>query len=1001
MFEWMNRHKKNIMKYTLYLVIPSFVLLYGYGKCAEPPVYQWVAKVNGEQITDMAWRDMQSRIEENMRQRFGENQEISRDEIRRQALSSAITAKLFDQKLQQWGIHTTDNEVAEAIRQQPYFQDENKQFSKAIYDTLLIQNRIHPLQYEESQREQITKNKISTVVQESIFRSVTDLKRTEERRKEKVKIEMLAFEPSKYVDDVTPTEDGLQNFFEEKKEDYRVPEKRRIAYAKFVSTDYVGDVSVDEFSVQRYFERNRQNFEIPDKRRVQYIAYTDKDFMQQAEATEEEIAEEFETNASRYTMQEKVKVRYAIQPLAALAEQQDVTPEAIADYYDMNKSRYEHGEQAKARHILLRVTPGISIEEEETVKQKILDIRKEIEQGLAFSEAAKTHSQDPSSAEQGGDLGYFNRGDMVPEFDKAAFELPLGQMSEPIKTQFGYHLILVDDRKQAGTDLLEAVQDEIRETLQKQIAVDEFRKYADSIDSLQSIQDRYEIQTTDWFARADEIPGISRRERFYFSSAAFASTPGIKVSMAGNSMSENLYLIEPIERQESRPMTLEESREKVTEAVKLAKAKNLARIAAEADAARIQSASLDLETVAKERELTVQVSALFGRDEQFIAGFGPRPTAIINTAFTLEQGEISEALETSSGSYIIRMFAQEPAHLPELVEVRAQVEAAYRQEQAQNLAKSEAITFGNRLFDNQMSLLQGASGLEIESGSTEFFSESDMIPGLGYKREINQHAFRLEKPGDISDEFEVTTTNRSPNMQQQQQQLDGYYVIELLEIKEAYMPDLEEAREDVEQDYKLHLAEAIAKQEGEKTLEAIQAMIASSEPFSATQTVDFSKFEDKEGEEDAPLGGKGAVYRAPFELSGTGSAPGVGAAIPIIKTAFALQPGQISDLIPNYRMKFDEEKNRTPDAMTGVYIVQVLEKMPPTEEDTSASFALQMEKYMEQRMQSMAFSAWIDQVSAESKIVYNDEFLNPKDDLEAEVGLEKAPEQEENSAASE
>ncbi len=997
MFEWMNRHKKNIMKYTLYLVIPSFVLLYGYGKCAEPPVYQWVAKVNGEQVTDVMWRNMQTRIEENMRQRYGSDRQIPREEIQQQALSSAITATLFEQKLEKWGIATTDQEVAQSIRQQPYFQDENKQFNIDVYRNVLMQNRIHPLQYEESQRDQLTKNKISTLVQESIFRTSTDKERMGGESKEKVNIEYLAFEPSKYVEDVTPTEEGLQDYFENNIEEFRVPEQRRIAYAKFEPANFMQNVTVDEYSLERFFQRNQQQFEIPEKRRVRYLAYTAEPFTNQVSVTDEEIQAQYENNTSQFTLPEKVKVRYAVQPLAALAKQQSVTEEAIAEYYENNQNRWEHGEQAKASHILLRVTPGISAEEEEEIKNRLLEIRKEIEEGLAFSEAAKKYSQDVGSAENGGDLGYFNRGDMVPEFDQAAFELPLGQMSEPIKTQFGYHLLLVEDRKEAGTDTLEDVRDDIRETLQKQQAVSEFRAYADSLSSLEEVEDEYEIKTTDWFARGDEIPGISRRERFYFSSAAFTASEG-EISMAGNTMSENLYLIEQLDHQPSRPMTLEEARQDVIEDVKEKKAEELARLAAQSDAEQIKSASLDLATVAKERGLSVQVSGLFGREDQFIPGFGPRPMAIMNTAFTLEEGEISGALETQSGNYIIQLLAQEPPRLPELEEVQREVEMAYRQSEAQNLAKSEAIAFGNTLFDKQIPLMVEAATREIESGTTEFFAESEPIPGLGFKREINQQAFRMDEIGQISDEFEVMTSSRTPQ-RQQQQQLDGFYVIELLEIQDSYLPELAEVREDVEQEYRLVLAEEIARKEAEKTLEAMKAELASSQPLSATQSIDLQQFEDT-GEEDH-RGGKGATYRGPYAISKTGSVSGIGNAPAITKTAFALEPGQVSDLIANYRMKYNEDRERVRDNMTGVYIVQVLNRVEPSdEEDQAASFAQQMEQYMEQRMQGMAFSAWIDEVSSESKIVYHEEYLNPSyEDEEEGVGIEEETKAETEEAS--
>ncbi len=329
--------------------------------------------------------------------------------------------------------------------------------------------------------------------------------------------------------------------------------------------------------------------------------------------------------------------------------------------------------------------------------------------------------------------------------------------------------------------------------------------------------------------------------------------------------------------------------------------------------------------------------------------------------------------------------------------MRREVEQAYLQDRAESLARGEAISFGNYVFDHQMSLLEGAADRMIESGSTEFFKQNEAIPGLGFKREINQEAFNLEK-GDISQEIEVMTRSRSPRMQQQQQQLEGFYVIQLLDVKDSYLPDFEEAKEDVEKDYRLYLAEDIARQEAQKTLEAIKLTLNSSSftPLSATRSIDLNQYVDSESQEEE-LPSKGGTYRGPLEISGLGSVPGIGSALSLTKTAFAMEPGQISNLIENYQTKFNEEDERVQGPMTGVYILQVLEKIPPPEEEDTQqpTMAERMERYMEQRMQSLAFSAWIDEVSAESNIRYNTEYLEPEETQEEAALSEEELNQEE------
>jgi parvulin-like peptidyl-prolyl isomerase len=130
----------------------------------------------------------------------------------------------------------------------------------------------------------------------------------------------------------------------------------------------------------------------------------------------------------------------------------EVAPDdaALHNYYDTHKSQYE---QAKASHILIRfkgskaaLKPNEKDLTEEEALAKAQDLRKKLLAGADFAATAKAESDDGGSAEKGGSLGTFNHGEMVPPFEQAAFALPLGQISEPVKTEFGYHLIKVDER---------------------------------------------------------------------------------------------------------------------------------------------------------------------------------------------------------------------------------------------------------------------------------------------------------------------------------------------------------------------------------------------------------------------------------------------------------------------------------------------------------------------------------------------------------------------------
>lgn len=125
------------------------------------------------------------------------------------------------------------------------------------------------------------------------------------------------------------------------------------------------------------------------------------------------------------------------------------TEQELAAYLEEHREKYDTPEEVRVRHILIRVPENASEAEIAQAKKQLEDIKKELENGAAFAELAKKYSQDPGSAPNGGDLGFLQRGQMVQEFEDAAFSLEPGQISDPVRTQFGFHLIKVEEKKPA------------------------------------------------------------------------------------------------------------------------------------------------------------------------------------------------------------------------------------------------------------------------------------------------------------------------------------------------------------------------------------------------------------------------------------------------------------------------------------------------------------------------------------------------------------------------
>ena len=151
---------------------------------------------------------------------------------------------------------------------------------------------------------------------------------------------------------------------------------------------------------------------------------------------------------------------------AEVARTGAVTPEQIEQFYASNS--FEVGERVRASHILIAVPQNADAAAKEQARAKAAEILAQVKAGGDFAELAKLNSQDPGSAPRGGDLEYFERGQMVGPFEEAAFALAAGQTSELVETQFGFHIIKVTEKQPARTIPLDEVRAKIEEHLKEQ-----------------------------------------------------------------------------------------------------------------------------------------------------------------------------------------------------------------------------------------------------------------------------------------------------------------------------------------------------------------------------------------------------------------------------------------------------------------------------------------------------------------------------------------------------
>src|SRR5205823_5045890 len=221
----------------------------------------------------------------------------------------------------------------------------------------------------------------------------------------------------------------------------------------------------------------------------------------------------FEAHQADFKIPEKRKIRYALIDIEAMRAKVVVPPADVEKAYNNNIEQYTTPEQVRASHILLK-TEG---KDDAAVKAKAEEILKQAKAGADFAELAKKNSEDEASAKNGGDLDYFGRGRMVPEFDQAVFAMQPGQISDLVKTQYGYHIINLVDKKTATTRPLA----EVRQQLTDQLSYE--RAQAQAADLSQTIEKQISkpadldrvakaqgivIQESGFFARDEPILGL-------------------------------------------------------------------------------------------------------------------------------------------------------------------------------------------------------------------------------------------------------------------------------------------------------------------------------------------------------------------------------------------------------------------------------------------------------------------------------------------------------------
>jgi peptidyl-prolyl cis-trans isomerase D len=423
---------------------------------------------------------------------------------------------------------------------------------------------------------------------------------------------------------------------------------RRALQIEKLRNALTGWMSVSDAEVAAEY-RNRN-----EKVKLDVVPITADAFLSQVAATDAEIAAAFEKSKERYRIGEKRKIKYALLNVDKVRETIQLPEAEIEAFYKQNLAQYQTPAQVRASHILFK-TEG---KDEKAVEAKAAEVLKLAKApGADFAALAKQYSEDESNNTIGGDLDYFGRGRMVAEFEQAAFAMKNGEISDLVKTAFGFHIIKMVDNQPESTRPLAEVRTDIEDQLKWQRAQAEAEKIAKSLEAViktpadldrVAAERNMQVTETGLIQMAEPIAGVGSQPELsgrLFGMKEGDVTPAMRVSTG--------WVFAAVTgRQDAYIPQLAEVKDKVAADVKQEKAAEMAKQRAAAIAADLKTAR-DFAAAARKYGLEVKTTELVARGSA-IPDLGVSE-AIDEVAFTLPEGGVSGPITTPTATAIVRV----------------------------------------------------------------------------------------------------------------------------------------------------------------------------------------------------------------------------------------------------------------------------------------------------------------------------------------------------------
>lgn len=327
------------------------------------------------------------------------------------------------------------------------------------------------------------------------------------------------------------------------------------------------------------------------RREVRVQTFPAKDYLAKVQVSDADLQAYYDDpkNAARLQSPESVTFDYVVLDLPTIAKSISVAEDDLRKYYTENASRYEQPQERRARHILIKVDAGASADAKAKAKARAEALLAEVRKNPAgFADLAKQNSEDPGSAVQGGDLDWFGRGAMVKVFEDTAFALKKGEVSGVVESDFGFHILRLDDLRGGDKRSFESVRTEIEAEVRKSLAqkryaeaAEQFSNLVEQEDTLQPVaqQLKLTVQRAERFTRGAQAEPGSVLANPKLAEAAFSADNlrSKRNALALEIGTNQMLSLRVTEHQPARKQALAEVRERITAGVQQSKAAQAAR----------------------------------------------------------------------------------------------------------------------------------------------------------------------------------------------------------------------------------------------------------------------------------------------------------------------------------------------------------------------------------------------------------------------------------------